>query len=80
MPRERIDLLKMDCEGSEYEIMFNTPVELISRINVMLIEVHDLDENFNVKTFSNYLINIGYNVVYTPINGFCYALEAYKVV
>ncbi|MEO6283964.1 MAG: FkbM family methyltransferase [Dyadobacter sp.] len=78
MPRETIDLLKMDCEGSEYEIIFNTPVDLLSRINVMLIEVHDLDEKLNVKTFSSYLINIGYKVSYTPINGFCYALEACK--
>jgi hypothetical protein len=78
MPGETIDLLKMDCEGSEYEIIFYTPIDLVSRINVMLIEVHDLSEKFNVKTFSKYLISIGYKVEYTPINGFCYALEAYK--
>ena len=39
----RIDvchLLKMDCEGSEYDIFFNTPDELFQRIQRVIIEYH----------------------------------------
>ncbi|VVM05505.1 FkbM family methyltransferase [Methylacidimicrobium tartarophylax] len=34
------DLLKMDCEGSEYSILYGTPPELLARIHRMAIEVH----------------------------------------
>ncbi|MDD4933848.1 MAG: FkbM family methyltransferase [Methylacidiphilaceae bacterium] len=34
------DLLKMDCEGSEYSILYGTPPELLARIRRMAIEVH----------------------------------------
>lgn len=74
----RIDLLKMDCEGSEYDIILNTPPEAVRRIERMLIEVHDVDSQFNIKTFSQHLAELGYDVNYTSINDFCYALEACK--
>ncbi|MCF0071337.1 FkbM family methyltransferase [Dyadobacter sp. CY261] len=78
MPEERIDLLKMDCEGGEYDIVFNSPPGLFRQIERMLIEVHDVDSQSNVGTFSQYLEHLGYHVSYVPINGFCYALEAYR--
>jgi FkbM family methyltransferase len=78
MPKLSIDLLKMDCEGSEYDIIFNTPAELIQRIETMLIEVHNIDEQRNIETVSRYLGTLGYDTVSVPINGFCYAMEAYK--
>lgn len=78
MPKAKVDLLKMDCEGSEYDIIFNTPPEIICRIETMLIEVHDIDNQSNVVMVSQYLHHLGYDVNYIPINGFCYALEAYK--
>lgn len=78
MPRVKIDLLKMDCEGSEYDIILNTPPDIIRRIERMLIEVHDIDSQFNIRTFSQYLSVLGYDVKYTSINDFCYALEACK--
>jgi hypothetical protein len=73
-----IDLLKMDCEGSEYDIIYNTPVKTIQRIQTMLIEVHDIDEKNNVVSFDKYLNEIGYVTEHVPINDFCHALEAYK--
>ncbi|WP_353717358.1 FkbM family methyltransferase [Dyadobacter sp. 676] len=78
MPREKIDLLKMDCEGSEYEIILNTPPDMIRRIETMRIEVHHVDNQYNVRKLGRYLCELGYDVNYSPINGFCYALEAYK--
>lgn len=73
-----VDLLKMDCEGSEYDIVSNTPPDLLRRIERMLIEVHDIDNRHSIQQFSQYLRQLGYNVKYAPINGFCYALEAYR--
>jgi FkbM family methyltransferase len=78
MPRTKVDLLKMDCEGSEYEIILNTPPDIVCRIEKMLIEVHNIDNHYNIHTFSQYLRQLGYDVSFTPINGFCYALEADK--
>ncbi len=78
IPGTKIDLLKMDCEGSEYDIILNTPPDLVRRVQRMLIEVHDIDNQFNVNSFSHYLFELGYDVKYTSINGFCYALEACK--
>ncbi|MGH8541466.1 MAG: FkbM family methyltransferase, partial [Stenotrophobium sp.] len=37
---DRIDLLKLDCEGSEYEILFNLPDELFNRISNISLEAH----------------------------------------
>ena len=38
---DRIDFLKMDCEGSEFGIFRTTPKEYLERINKMAIEFHD---------------------------------------
>jgi FkbM family methyltransferase len=41
------DFLKMDCENAENEIIFNCPVEYLSRIKQFAIEVH-APENANL--------------------------------
>lgn len=72
-----IDLLKMDCEGSEYDIIYNTNPELIRRAKKMAIEVHNLDEHLNnIDAFDRYIQSLGYTTTRSPINSFCYALEA----
>jgi hypothetical protein len=38
---ERIDLLKMDCEGAEYEILFGTPRDVLAKIAEIRMEIHD---------------------------------------
>jgi len=37
------DLLKLDCEGSEYDIIYNTDDEVISRIGRIYMEYHHID-------------------------------------
>jgi len=39
------DFLKMDCEGAEYDIFFNTNHNVLRRINKMFIECHDTEDN-----------------------------------
>ncbi len=38
----RIDFLKIDAEGSEYEILFNTPSAMFKKIGCISLEWHDL--------------------------------------
>lgn len=40
---EHIDLLKMDCEGAEYEILYSTPPSYLERIAEIRMEYHNLD-------------------------------------
>lgn len=35
------DLLKIDCEGAEYEILFSTPPKLFNKIKRIVLEYHD---------------------------------------
>lgn len=74
---QEIDLLKVDCEGSEYDIIYHTAPELIRRIRKMTIEVHDVDtDRNNIGAFNEYVQSLGYSTTLSPINSFCYALEA----
>lgn len=74
-----IDLLKLDCEGSEYDIIYHTAPELLRRIGRMVIEVHDMDEGRNnIRAFNNYVQSLGYTTTHTPINSFCHAMEAVR--
>lgn len=61
------DLLKLDCEGAEYSILFNTPQSILERVRRIVMEYHDnlvphshselvsfLNERgFQVETFPN---------------------------
>ncbi|MGZ3916509.1 MAG: FkbM family methyltransferase [Flavisolibacter sp.] len=74
-----VDLLKLDCEGSEYDILYNTdPLEL-QRIRMMVIEVHQLDrERHNVEALDQYLKDIGYTNRILPVQEGSYYLMATK--
>jgi hypothetical protein len=64
---ETCDLLKLDCEGAEYSILFDTPRTVLELIQRIVMEYHDnvvqythrdlarfLDEQgFEVETFQN---------------------------
>ncbi len=74
---QAIDVMKIDCEGSEYDILYNTDPSLIRRAKMLLIEVHDLDKDQNnITALNNFLKEIGYTTTHRPINQFCHALEA----
>jgi FkbM family methyltransferase len=45
----RVDLLKMDCEGCEYDILGGTTASTFSRIGRVIIEYHDGHEREIVK-------------------------------
>lgn len=76
---ERVDLLKIDCEGSEYPIIYETPTSCWRKINLLSIEVHDLDrDRRNVDELARYLKSLGYEVVSAPAHSNCHTLEAVR--
>ncbi len=42
---DRCDLIKLDCEGAEYEIIESLPLEYFKKISKMIIEYHFADSN-----------------------------------
>lgn len=43
---ESLDLLKMDVEGSEWEILFSTPPSVLRRIRHIMLEYHEVHASF----------------------------------
>jgi hypothetical protein len=76
----KIDLLKLDCEGSEYPILYETPSEVLQRVNALTIEVHDLDsERRNIQSLDSFLKSQNYQTSYFKTQSNCYSLFARKV-
>jgi FkbM family methyltransferase len=52
----KCDLLKMDCEGAEYDILYNCPPAYLQRIEQIAMEVHRGDkENQNIDALEAFL-------------------------
>lgn len=60
---EKIDLLKMDCEGAEYDILFHLPDVFFSRIDKMAMETHDT-ESYKTEDMTRFLVSKGFQVKY----------------
>jgi FkbM family methyltransferase len=60
---ETIDLLKMNCEGAEYEILAGCTRTELERIPRIRLEYHNLDAvNRNGKWLASYLTSQGYEI------------------
>jgi len=46
---EEVDLVKLDCEGAEYDIVLNTPEPVLRRVRRYIIEYHDRSESLIKK-------------------------------
>jgi FkbM family methyltransferase len=57
---KKIDFLKMDCEGSEYDIIMNTPKEYLERIGKISMEVHKT--NMFIEDISKFLSKNGFSI------------------
>ena len=62
---ENFDIVKLDCEGAEYEILMNTSAAIFKKIDRIIMEYHDIDENYHHQKLASFLKEMGYQV-------FCY--------
>ena len=68
---EKCDYLKMDCEGAEYEIFYNTPKKYLDKIKSISMEYH---KNGDVNELKRFLEKDGFNVTLTEVGeGMLYA-------
>jgi FkbM family methyltransferase len=65
---ERINLLKLDCEGAEYDIILKTPKEYMRKIDRIILEQH-------ITTETKKEFHEGILVDYLRKNGFCVHIE-----
>jgi FkbM family methyltransferase len=62
---ERVDLLKMDIEGSEYEVLYETTASVFARIREIRMEYHNLGSNGrNAPELQKFLTHRGYAITY----------------
>ena len=60
---ERVDMLKLDCEGAEYEILYNTSDACFARIREIRMEYHNLPgEGRNVTALMAFLREKQYDI------------------
>ena len=61
---KNVNLMKIDIEGGEYEVLFNTPVNIFKKIFRIEMEYHELMESNNkAEDLIVFLKNMGYKVV-----------------
>jgi len=76
---ERVDLLKVDCEGSEYPVFYDSPAHLFDKVQTIAIESHELDkEKRNTKSLIEFLEDKGFIVDRFIAENNCYYLKAYR--
>ncbi len=59
---DQCDLLKLDCEGAEYPILFNAPDQVFKRIQRIVMEYHDGVAQGDHSQMAVFLVNKGYKV------------------
>jgi FkbM family methyltransferase len=65
---KKCDLLKMDCEGAEYDILYNCPKEYLQCIDQIAMEVHrGLREDQNIDALEKFLRQSGFFTRRRPV-------------
>ena len=59
---KRINLLKLDCEGGEYEILLKSPLSVLRKIDTIILEQHltPYTKKYEEKSIINRLNSIGF--------------------
>ncbi len=63
---EKCDYLKMDCEGAEFDILFNTSPGTLQKIQRFCMEVHDKMTHYTREDMLRFLKTNGYQSRLTP--------------
>ena len=71
------ELLKLDCEGAEYEILMKTPKEILTKINKISLEYEKIPEiTYSIEDIISKLRSCGFRVTINETEsdrGFLYA-------
>jgi FkbM family methyltransferase len=59
---ENCDLLKLDCEGAEYDILMKSAPEALAKIRRIVMEYHDHVTEYSHKDLADFLLKQGYKV------------------
>ena len=59
---EKIDFLKIDCEGAEFEILLNLDHQILQKIDKIVSEMHPKIENFKIEDVKEFLTSHGFDV------------------
>ena len=66
---ERCNLLKIDCEGAEFEILYNTPKEYFEKIDCIRMEYHNRDlSGYNIGDLTHFLKKRHFQMVHKDTN------------
>jgi FkbM family methyltransferase len=72
-----VDLLKLDCEGSEYPIIYETPGHIWAKVKMVYMEDHPLDkEKRNHNAAVKFLESLGFTCDSILADNDCYAVLA----
>lgn len=63
---KRIDLLKSDSEGAEYDFLLTSSADVLQVIQRIVMEYHDLDDQREHRKLAEFLTANGYKVRLTP--------------
>lgn len=62
IPDGQCQLMKIDCEGCEFDLLLNSPPELLARIDRLTIETHDGYTGQTADQLAAYLRQYGFTV------------------
>ena len=65
-PHRRIDILKIDCEGAEFEFFRDLPPGSLSNVRTIVLEYHEVAPGFNFHSLRREMEAQGYAVTHTP--------------
>jgi len=63
---DRLDLLKLDCEGAEYDILLNSPPDVIEQVQRIVMEYHDQTTDHTHVDLEQFLVGAGFEVEAFP--------------
>jgi FkbM family methyltransferase len=70
----RVSLLKLDCEGAEYDILYRAKPEVLERVEAITMEVHKgRADNENIQALGQFLCRMGFACGLSCRNDFLWA-------
>lgn len=61
-----VDLLKLDCEGAEYDILMKAPAEIMEHVERIVLEYHDPEATGRQLELAAHLTAAGFEVEWWP--------------